>query len=143
MQKDHVSVPPSATYEEVARLMVEKNFSSIPVVEATGELVGIVSEKDLFRALYPEYGGYMKDPQGYKDPEEQESEIKQVRKRPIAEFMTQKVVSVDSGSPVLWAGGLMLAKRFHMLPVVDDGKLVGIVTRDHIYRAILKAHFES
>ena len=52
--------------------------------------------------------------------------------------MSHKVFTVGPNSPILSAGGLMLARGFHLLPVVEDEKLVGIVTREGIYGVILK-----
>ncbi|MEK7077096.1 MAG: CBS domain-containing protein, partial [Patescibacteria group bacterium] len=55
MGKDVVTVSPETTYEEAARLLDGHKISGLPVVDKGGNLVGMLSEKDLFKALYPKY----------------------------------------------------------------------------------------
>lgn len=139
MGKEVVTVSPKTTYEEAALLMHTHAVSGLPVVD-NGKLVGMISEKDLFKALYPRYEDYLRDPEAYKDQEAQEDEIEAFRKKPVEKYMTRKIFTIGPDSPVLRAGGLMLAHGIHRLPVVEDGKLVGIVTREDIYGAVLKHH---
>lgn len=131
------SLLPSASYGEAARIMVENNFSGLPIVDTGGNLIGIVSEKDLFRALYPIYDDFIANPELYADHERREGEIDALRSTPIERYMTAKVITISPDAPIMKAGGLMLAHHIHRLPVVDDGKVVGIVTREDIYCAIL------
>lgn len=138
MRAPAVSISTDASYEEAARLMHRNRFSGLPVIDDAGRLVGIVSEKDLFRAIYPNYEEFCSNPEICLDQEAREAEIESIRGRPVRDFMTRGVITIGSASPVLQAGGLMLARGLHRLPVVDDGRLVGIVTRREIYRAILQ-----
>ena len=140
MRTEVITVTPATPYEEAAKIMHQHNFSGLPVVEADGKLVGIVSEKDLFRALYPEVSVYLKEPDAYRDQESRESEIEKIRRRPVAEFMQTNLMTAEPDTPILKAGGVMLAYGVHRLPVVQNGKLVGLVTREEIYGAILKDH---
>ena len=133
-----VTITPETTYEEAARLMHKHKFSGLPVVDNAGNLAGMLSEKDLFRAIYPDYGNYMAESEIHHDLEASEDKIQEVRTQPVEKFMTRKVITIRPDSPVLAAGGLMLAKHIHRLPVVDNDKVVGIVSREDIYRAILK-----
>ncbi len=135
-----ITVSPWTTYEDTALLLCARNISGVPVVNDEGELVGIVSEKDLFRAMYPRYEEYILEPHAFCDRELQEEEIKTVRKQPVEKYMSKQVVTIDADAPILRAGGLMLARGLHRLPVIDKGKLVGIVTREDIYGTILKKH---
>ncbi len=135
-----ITVSPTTTYEDTAFLLYSNNISGVPVVEGGGRLVGIVSEKDLFRAMFPLYEEYILEPHLFCDREKQEEEIKFIRKQPVEKYMSKQVVTIDIDAPVLRAGGLMLARGLHRLPVMDHGKLVGIVTREDIYGTILKKH---
>ena len=125
MVTEVVTVTPRTTYEDVAFLLHKHQVSGMPVVEENGDLVGVVSEKDLFRALYPLYEEYFFDPASYADQEKQEDEIRSVRKQPIEKYMSRHVITVNADARVLHAGGLMLAHNVHRLPVVEHGKLVG------------------
>ena len=137
-----ITVSPAATYEETARILYKHNLSGVPVVNGHGKLVGIVSEKDLFRAMYPLYEEYILEPHAYYDQEIQENEIEIIRKRPIEKYMSKQVITVSAGDSVLHAGGLLLARGLHRLPVTENGKLVGIVSREDIYSSILKKHLQ-
>lgn len=142
MVSDVTTISPDTTYEEAARIMNDRSYSGMPVVDASGRMVGIVSEKDLLKGLFPRYRDYAMDPEGYRDQEVQEREIAAVRNRPVKEFMVPQVVTVRPDDPILRAGGLMLAYEVHRLPVVDErsGKLQGIVTRRDIFGAILRQY---
>lgn len=135
-----VTAAPDTTYEAAAALLHEHGVSGMPVMDKNGALVGIISEKDLFRALFPLYEDFLQNPEIYADQEQQEDEIENIRRQPIEKFMTRSVITIDGDARVLHAGGLMLAHNVHRLPVVQNGKLIGIVTREDIYGTILKKH---
>jgi CBS domain-containing protein len=135
-----VTVTPRTTYEDAAFLLHKHRVSGMPVVDNGDVLVGIISEKDLFQALYPLYAEYISTPEAYTDQEKQEGEIENIRRQPVEKYMKRHVITVDANACVLNAGGLMLAHGIHRLPVTLNGKLVGIVTREDIYGTILTKH---
>ncbi len=142
MQSRVVSVRPETAYEEAGRLMVEHNVSGLPVTDASGTLVGLISEKDLFKALYPNEAEFaVSFDEGFQDQEARETNVSEMRKHPVSRYMTKRVLTLAPDTPVLKAGGMMLAHHVHRMPVVEDGKLVGIVSREDIYGAILRKHF--
>lgn len=140
METQVVTVSVGASYEEVARLLCKIGKSGMPVVDEKGALVGLVSEKDLFRILFPLYQSYYAQPEMYADSEAREGKIEEVRNHLVTRFMSKPVITITSDAPVMRAGAIMLAKGLGRLPVVDNGKLVGIVGRREIYREILKSH---
>jgi len=138
-----VTVMPRTTYEDAAFLLNKNHLSGMPVVDGENKVIGVISEKDLFRALYPLYEEYVLEPHAYCNQEQREDDIEAIRKQPIENLMSRKVISVGPDDPVLHAGGLMLAHNIHRLPVIKDEKLVGIVTREDIYGTILKKHLSG
>lgn len=142
MQTNVITVPVGATYEEVARILHTNSITGAPVVDAEGRLVGIVSVKDLFRILFPFYSSYYDNPELYTDFESREHKIDEVKYKHVEGFMAANPVTVDPDCPVMRAGAIMLAKKVHRLPVVHNGRLVGLVTRGTIYRSVLKHHFK-
>lgn len=138
-----ITVSPTTSYEEAARTMHTNNISGVPVVDDKDKLLGIVSEKDLFRAMFPLYEEYAVTPETMVDKETLEEEVEAIRSRPIEKYMSRSVVTIGPDCPILSAGGMMLSHGLHRLPVVEDNKLIGIVTREDIYGVILKKHLKQ
>lgn len=141
MKKSVVTIPVGTMYRDVVRCLREGGFSGAPVVDEKGTVVGIVSEKDLFRLLYPHYKSFYENTDLYLDYEDREVKAEEIGKHPVEMFMTKKVWSVEPDMPIMRAGALMLAKGVHRVPVMENGKLVGIVTRGVIYRKIFESHY--
>lgn len=137
MDTKFISIPKDATYEQVFKLLNDNNISGAPVVD-DGRIVGIVSEKDLFRVLFPYYTSYYNNPELYVDYEERENKIEEIRNHKVEIFMSRDFVHIHPDDPVLRAGALMLAKHVSRLPVVENGKLVGMIWRRDIYKTILQ-----
>ena len=142
MSKEVITLKPTDTYQVAAKLLVDKAISGFPVVDEAGKLVGILSEKDLIRVLYPFYQSFYKHPELYLDLEEREGKIKEILNDPISNFMTTEVVSCGPDMPIMEAAAIMLVKSVHRLPVIEDGQLVGIITRQDVYHQVFK-HYAS
>lgn len=141
MKTDVRTVPAGATWRQVAELLIHHRVSGAPVVDASGVVVGVVSEKDVFRAIYPSYEEWYRRPHDHSDFLELEAEAQHAQTKHVEDFMSRKLVSVTSDTPVLKIGALMMSTGIHRVPVVDAGKLVGMVSRRDIFRAILRVHF--
>jgi CBS domain-containing protein len=99
---------PSATLLEVANKLAAKRIGAIVVVGARGEVCGIISERDIIRALATDGAACLG--------------------RPVAETMTKQVVTCQETDTLDELMAMMTARRFRHLPVVTDGALVGIVS---------------
>jgi len=133
-----VSITPETTYAEAAKIMHKYTLSSVPVIDENGDLVGILSEKDLFHVLYPTYEEFYKTPHEVSHHEEFENNINYVRSKPISDYMTKEIISIGSDEPIMKAGALMLAHHVHRLPVIDKEKFVGMISREDVFSAVLK-----
>ncbi len=141
MEEVPLTLRPETTYEEAAEFLCRHEISGAPVVDEFGALVGMVSEKDLFRVLYPFYKSFYEHPDAYMDFENRESKAQEIRHHPVSTFMTASVITVDPDAPLMRAGALMLAHHVHLLPVVEKGKLIAILRRGVLYRALLRKNF--
>jgi len=136
------SLHPDMKWKEAAETLLGRGISGAPVVDDEGKLIGILSEKDLFRGIYPSYEDFYKTPGAHLDFEKLEAEAQQVKNKTVAEVMNKRLISAHPEDPILKIGGLMVASGIHRVPVVDsEDKLVGMVSRRDIYRAILKNYF--
>jgi len=144
MKKEVITVSPDTSFEEGVKLLFKSRISGMPVVNRRKTVVGLVSEKDFFRALHPSYQEYYESPISFTKFEELERDaLAKVKSLKVRDIMTQEVEAVSVNTPLLKIGAIMLAKHIHRLPVIDGRrKLLGIVSRRDIYRAIFRNAFD-
>jgi len=142
MKKEVYTVGSAATLKEVVALLLKRQVSGLIVIDQKGTVVGVVSEKDVYRMLYPSYREFYESPELFTDFKQQEEAIKDKSDISVAEFMTTDVIFADPDEYVMKVGAIMLARNIHRLPVVNkSGKLVGVVSRGQIYHTLFKKHF--
>ena len=127
------TISPGAQVQEAASVMCFNKISGLPVVDADRHLVGVVSEKDVLGAMYPDMGEAMQD--RHVDLETVEYDYKDVLHLRVDQIMTRKVVSVSPSAPAMTAVSFMSAYRTRRIPVVDDGGLVGIASMGEVHNA--------
>jgi CBS domain-containing protein len=129
------------TWQQAAELLAHNNISAAPVIE-NGKLVGILSEKDLFRGLFPSYGDWITHPSAYLDFEQLEHETAMdTSGRTVGEVMTRDIITASPETPILKVGALMVARGIHQVPVVKNGEVIGMVQRGKIYTSVLREYF--
>lgn len=141
MTKDVVTVRPGTSLKDVAAILTERRISGVPVVDAGGAVVGVVSEADiLFKERGPsERKGMLA---WFADPYDVEEQVK-LGARTAAAAMTAPAKTIAPWRPVSSAAAQMLDEGVNRLPVVDDeGRLVGIVTRADLVRAFVRPDAE-
>jgi CBS domain-containing protein len=143
MTKDFVALKPDSTYEEAVSLLCKNNLNGAIVVDKDNSLIGYLSEKDLFRVLYPYYKSFYEHPENYANGEQREEKAHEVRYHKIENFMSKSVLTVNPDTPIMNAGALMLANRVHQFPVVENGKVVGMINREMIYKTVFKNSFKD
>jgi CBS domain-containing protein len=132
------TLAPDQSLREAALVLAEQRISGAPVVNREGEIVGVFSEADVLakeRAVLPQHGLIY----ALRHPEQIADEELRLTARWVADAMTMPAVTISARSSVAEAAALMLDRRVKRLPVVDDGKLVGIVTRTDLVRAFVRS----
>ena len=140
MSTEFVTVSPDMTWGEAATMLLKRCLSSAPVVDETGKLVGILSEKDLFRGLFPTHRDWTETPHAYLDFQELEIASDASDKR-VGDVMSTRLITAKPDTPILKVGALMCSSGVHHVPVIQDGRPIGLVSRGSIYRAILDKYF--
>mgnify|MGYP003383398838 CR=1 FL=1 len=102
-----ITIAPEETVRRAVALLVEHRIGAVVVADAAGQLVGILSERDGMRAAAEDEG---------------------VFGRPVEGIMTREVIVGMSQDDVLAVAHTMLEKRFRHLPIVDEGRLIGIIS---------------
>jgi CBS domain-containing protein len=132
------TVRPQATLEEAAELLATHHISGLPVVDDAGRLLGMVSEADLIdpekrRAAIPRTALFGLFP----IPDEALlSAFDGGRDLPVRDVMTKNVVTATEETPVVELATLMVGHRINRIPILRDGRVVGIVTRADLVRAL-------
>jgi CBS domain-containing protein len=132
-----VTVSPSTSVRDIAGLMVEKHVSGLPVLNDNGTLVGVVSEGDLLRR--PEIGTQKHRRRWvsfFSGVDSQAREFTKSHALRAGDVMTKQVIHVSEETPLGDVVGLMEKHNIKRLPVLSDGKLVGIVSRADLLRAL-------
>ncbi len=134
------SVSPETEVDKLARLFAEYNVNAMPVVDKEGTLVGIISETDLVEQDRPlhiptvislfDWVFYLDSEKDFRD------EVKRITARKVEELCSRNVVTCTPATPVNEIAGIMVDQAVHLIPVVDDGKVVGVVARLDIIRAM-------
>lgn len=138
MTTDVATVAPDTDLRDFAALLVQKRISGAPVVEG-GRVIGVVSERDILFKERPSDGlhrgvlGWLMD--------EGDLMLK-IEARTALSAMTAPAVTIAPDRSVADAAALMLDEGVSRLPVVDGGRLVGIVTRHDLVRAFARADEE-
>ena len=137
MTRKVVTTTPDVTVEDVARLLLDRHISAVPVLDASGKLVGIVSEGDLVRR--PEIAGERRSSWWLtliSDQAERARDYVKTHGRSVAEIMTRNVITANETTPISEIARLLESRCIKRVPVVRDGKVVGIVSRADLLRAL-------
>lgn len=139
MTNEVVTVPPGASLKEAARLLIEHRISGLPVVDNQNHILGVVSEADV---LPKEVTGLpLRRPLAWLTGQ-LEVDRSKLEAHLVGEAMTAPALTIEPNRPVGAAAKLMVEKGVNRLPVVEDGKLVGIVTRADLVRAFVRSDAE-
>jgi CBS domain-containing protein len=138
MTRDVATVGLDASVEAVIALMVARGVSGVPVVAGQGQLAGIISEGDLLRraetaTVEPRRRSFLELLLG---PSREVTDYVRSHSRRVNDLMTEQVISVAEDTPLAEVVRLMETKRIRRVPVLRHGKLVGIVSRADLVRAL-------
>ncbi len=139
MTRDPVTVPPSAPVSAVARLFADRGISGAPVVDADGRLLGIISEGDLVRRIAATTEAPRSRLVEFFTPAgRQAARFAREHGRTAQDVMTSDVATAEETTPLGSIAETMEARSIRRVPVLRDGRLVGIVSRADLLRALVQ-----
>jgi CBS domain-containing protein len=141
MTTEVITVSPETEIAQVAKILLEKRINGVPVVDASGKLVGILCQSDLIAqqkkfplpSLFTLLDGFMPLTSSKKI----EKEVEKISAIQVAHAMTPNPVTVEPDTSLEDVATLMVDKNFHTLPVISDGNLVGIIGKEDVLKTIL------
>ena len=137
MTRTPMTIRPQAAVAEAVRLMLDSRISGLPVVDDTGRLVGVITEGDLLARA--ELGTEKRRARWLEflfGPGRSAEDFVHSHGRRVDEVMTRTPIVVAPGAGLDEVVGLMIERRVKRLPVVDGDRLVGIVSRADVLRAL-------
>jgi CBS domain-containing protein len=114
MTEELVTISPESSIQEATELLLDKQISGLPVVDHDGRLVGVITEFALLAMVYDQT----------------------VQHHPVSRHMTREVITVDAGDPINRIADLCIVHRVRRLPVMKSGRLVGLIARRDVLKAL-------
>ncbi len=116
MTADIVTVRPDASIESAIELLLGQQISGLPVIDDDGRLVGVITEFALLAIAYDH----------------------RVKNHTVSQHMTRDVITVDIDDPISRVADLCIVHRVRRVPVMKDGRLVGVIARRDVLRALVE-----
>jgi CBS domain-containing protein len=141
MTRNVKTVSPETEITQAAKLLLSERINGVPVINQTGELVGILCQSDLIAqqksipipSLFTLLDGYI--PLTLLN--RLDKEVEKIAATKVENAMTPDPITVDLDTDIEKVASLMVEKNYHTLPVVDGGNLVGIVGKEDVLRTLL------
>lgn len=142
MSTELITATPDMGVRELAELFTQHKISGAPVVDSDGNLVGIVSQSDLVaqnKKLHIPTAVTIFDWVIYLEGLDKfKNEMNKIAGTTVEDIMTRKVVTVKPDTALEDIATLMTEKKVHTIPVLDGGRLVGVIGRLDIIRSVLR-----
>jgi len=141
MTCDVVVIEETKTVRDAVNVMLETQHHALPVVDAQGTMVGLLSQTEILRLFLPQYAEHLDDlaflPDDFPSFEANVSKAGDV---PVADIMNREPVTVTEDTAVVELAALMILRDIRLLPIVSDGKVVGVVGSEDLMEEIVHPH---
>ena len=141
MTTDVISVAPQTEIVQAAKILLRERINGVPVVDEEGTLVGILCESDLImqqkKFPVPSFFTLLDGLVPLTSMKRFEAEVQKMSAVIVADAMTPNPLTVTPETTVEEVATIMVGKKYNTLPVVEDGKLVGIVGKNDILKTLL------
>jgi CBS domain-containing protein len=127
-----ITVGPKTPLREILQLMLRYHLNNILIVDSEQRLAGIVTYSDISRKLLPTQKELMEHEEYLTTPQLMEDRFRDIASVPVGEIMTRNVITVSPDLEALKAGATMTARRVKQLPVVQNHKVMGIISHTDI-----------
>jgi CBS domain-containing protein len=141
MTKELITVSPNTEIIQATKLLLENRINGIPVTDETGKLVGILCQSDLIaqqkKLPIPSFFTFLDGLITLTSMKQIEKQVQKIAAITVGQAMTPNPVTVQTDTDIEKVAALMVDRNFHTIPVVDKGKLVGIVGKEDILKTLI------
>lgn len=142
MTSGALTLEPENDVATAAKLMLEKHLNGLPVVDGDGKLVGVICQSDLVAqqktismpSLFTILDGFI----SFSSNEELEREVNKIAATKVEHAMTPDPITIEPDTSIEKIADLMVERKFYTLPVVENGKLVGVVGKEDVLKVLAK-----
>jgi CBS domain-containing protein len=129
---------PEINAKEAFRVLMESGMSGLPVIDSSGKLVGVFTEREILKAILPVY---VKHVGAFVYADDSKSELKKIANLErflVRDIMRQEVPAIDEGASLAEASKIMLVKGERRVIVTRNSRPVGVVTRYDVVKALAR-----
>jgi CBS domain-containing protein len=141
MTTELITLTPEMDFVTAAKILLDRSINGAPVVDADGRLMGILCQSDLIaqqkRMPMPTLITLLDSYIQLTSAKQLEKEVRKIAALTVAEAMTPNPVTVAPDTGIETVAALMVDSNLHTLPVVEGGKLVGIIGKEDVLRTLL------
>jgi CBS-domain-containing membrane protein len=145
MSRDVITVKPETSLRELAEILSQKNINGVPVIDDAGEVIGVVCESDLVernKPLHiPTVFFILDSIIPLENPWRIQKEFKRLTSTKVEDIYSSPAISVNPDTDITEVARIMSKKKIHTFPVVDRGKLVGVVGKGDVIRSLIQADY--
>lgn len=139
MAKEIISVSPQISAKEALAVLFKNHISGLPVIEKSGKLAGMFTEKDVLKQVLPSYVSQVGKFIYEENPKAIKRKMSGLEKIKVQDVMRKEVVTTSEETTLCEVARLMLTQNARRIPVVDKNNFVkGIIAREDIVRAFAK-----
>lgn len=141
MTRDVITVTAATSVKELAKILTENSISGVPVVDEGGFVIGVATESDLIdqnkKIHIPTVVTILDSVFYLESPNRMEEEMLKIAGSTVADIYCSEIITVTMDTPVDELATIMSEKSIHTLPVLDNGKLVGVIGKKDIIRSVI------
>jgi CBS domain-containing protein len=143
MEKDVISITPETDISRAVELLLNNHINGVPVVGEDGNLKGILCQSDLIfqqkTISLPPILTFLDGIIPLSSSKKLENEMKKIAAGTVGQAMVADPVTVTPDTPVSDIAAMMVERHFHTIPVVENGKVLGIVGKEDVLRTLIKS----
>lgn len=141
MSRDLITVTEDMEIAKAAKTLLDNHINGVPVVDDAGNLTGILCQSDIIaqqkRLPIPSFFSFLDGYINLSSMKAMEKEARKIAATSVAHAMSADPVSVNPDTSIETVASLMVDRNFHTIPVVEKGKLVGIIGKEDILKTMM------
>ncbi len=147
MEVNVISLKPDTDITAAAEILFNNHINGVPVVDDDGKLVGILCQSDLIfqqkTLSLPPIITFLDGIFPLRSSKKMEAELEKMAAVTVSKAMVKNPVTVSPDTPITEVAALMVEKHFHTIPVVDEGKVEGVIGKEDILKIMMKGGVDA